>query len=403
MRHFDYIFTGGGLSALSTLLHMSSFLESNSKEILVIDRVEKKANDRTFCYWSKDDHPFPSLISNSWAQLSFADQQGEVNSRMAGYSYHMVRADDFYAYAKEKLEKYQNISFEHSAVKCVQEEANLVKVWTDEDCYTANTVVNSIVDYKKLQPQLNEYLLCQHFMGWVIETKDKNFDTDKAMLMDFRTPQSGEARFSYVLPFSENRALVEFTAFSKDLMEDAEYRQAITNYLKAHWGIEEYQITEEEYGVIPMTNMDLRPWKGERIHHIGTPGGAVKPTTGYAFLNIQEQTRTLAKKILGLQGQEPIEKKSRFQFYDNLLLYILEHNGQVASSIFSALFRRNSMSTILDFLGEKSGWLQEIMLFLRLPFYPFLNALFTRRFNRLKEDAKQKKRRWEVQQNGIRT
>ena len=36
----------------------------------------------------------------------------------------------------------------------------------------------------------------------------------------------------YVLPFSPNEALVEYTLFSKDLLDDEEYETAINDYLK---------------------------------------------------------------------------------------------------------------------------------------------------------------------------
>ena len=50
--------------------------------------------------------------------------------------------------------------------------------------------------------------------------------------MDFDLPQKQETRFMYLLPFSPNEALVEYTLFSKDLLEVEEYETAINDYLK---------------------------------------------------------------------------------------------------------------------------------------------------------------------------
>ncbi|MEJ0032900.1 MAG: lycopene cyclase family protein [Bacteroidota bacterium] len=46
--------------------------------------------------------------------------------------------------------------------------------------------------------------------------------------MDFRPSQEHGATFAYVLPFSENSALVEYTLFTKDLLNPEEYNEALT-------------------------------------------------------------------------------------------------------------------------------------------------------------------------------
>jgi hypothetical protein len=53
--------------------------------------------------------------------------------------------------------------------------------------------------------------LTQLFLGQEIETEEAVFDPGAAMLMDFRCPQSGAPHFTYVLPTSPRRALVEDT------------------------------------------------------------------------------------------------------------------------------------------------------------------------------------------------
>ncbi|MEO1385612.1 MAG: lycopene cyclase family protein, partial [Bacteroidota bacterium] len=54
-----------------------------------------------------------------------------------------------------------------------------------------------------------------HFLGikkgWYIQTKQSFFNPEEMILMDFRIPQDEDVRFVYVLPVSENKALIEFT------------------------------------------------------------------------------------------------------------------------------------------------------------------------------------------------
>ena len=50
--------------------------------------------------------------------------------------------------------------------------------------------------------------------------------------MDFSVAQKGNTRFMYVLPTSENEALLEYTLFSKDLLLKEEYEVEIQHYIQ---------------------------------------------------------------------------------------------------------------------------------------------------------------------------
>ena len=49
--------------------------------------------------------------------------------------------------------------------------------------------------------------------------------------MDF-TEENNVLHFMYVLPFSHNKALVESTVFSKEVLPESWYRDKINDYLK---------------------------------------------------------------------------------------------------------------------------------------------------------------------------
>jgi lycopene beta-cyclase len=55
MQHFDYIFTGSGLSALMTVYEMLLSGKFKDKSIILIDENAKKGNDRTWCFWDEDN------------------------------------------------------------------------------------------------------------------------------------------------------------------------------------------------------------------------------------------------------------------------------------------------------------------------------------------------------------
>ena len=51
VKHYNYIFTGSGLSALMTVYEMILSNKFKDKTILLIDADAKKTNDRTWCFW----------------------------------------------------------------------------------------------------------------------------------------------------------------------------------------------------------------------------------------------------------------------------------------------------------------------------------------------------------------
>ena len=57
-----------------------------------------------------------------------------------------------------------------------------------------------------------------------------NTPTQAVEFMNFDIPQIGNTRFMYLLPFSPTKALVEYTLFSKDLLEKEEYIAEIETF-----------------------------------------------------------------------------------------------------------------------------------------------------------------------------
>ena len=91
----------------------------------------------------------------------------------------------------------------------------------------------------------------------------------------------------YVLPFSERRALFEYTVFSPPPRAPRLPGRAPIGAVSS--GLTDYDITREEYGNIPMTDRHIRQRWSPRVFNIGVVGGMSKPTTGYAFHRIQRQ------------------------------------------------------------------------------------------------------------------
>jgi lycopene beta-cyclase len=377
--HFDYIFTGTGLASLMTVYKMILSEKFSDKSILLLDQDSKKSNDRTWCFWEKEESVWNSIISKKWDSALFANEDFNRSFAIKPYSYNKIRGLDFYSFVFEAISKQSNITFLKEKVTDINELETHVFVGTEENRFTCNYLFNSIYT-KVFAERQNKYpVLQQHFVGWFVKTQEEVFNPEEVTFMDFSVEQKGNTRFMYVLPISKTEALVEYTLFSEKLLTKEEYEKAIELYLKK-LGIKQYEILEKEQGSIPMTCYPFWKKNTKRVLNIGTAGGWTKASTGYTFKNADKKSSDLVEFIQNYTSTSLsmtlFQKKNRFWFYDLLLLDILYRHNELGSSIFSSLFRKGNSKVIFKFLDEESTFLEDVKVILKCPKIPFIKALF---------------------------
>jgi lycopene beta-cyclase len=384
--HFNYIFTGTGLSALMTVYKMVLSGKFDDKSILLLDEDPKKTNDRTWCFWAKKETVWNSVISKKWNSALFANEDFRRELELKPYEYNQIRGLDFYNFVFETLSKHQNITFLNEKVTDINELETHVFVGTEENRYTCDYLFNSIYTKAFALSQTKYLVLQQHFVGWLVKTEKEIFNPEKATFMDFSVEQRGNTRFMYVLPISKTEALVEYTLFSEDLLPKEEYENEIEIYLK-NLGTDQYTIIEKEQGSIPMTCFPFWKKNTKRVLNIGTAGGWTKASTGYTFRNSDKKSSELisflhsSPKASGSLKMTKFHKKSRFWFYDLLLLDILYRHNELGSAIFSSMFRKGNPALIFKFLDEETSVIEDIQVILKCPKMPFIKALFRVMFN----------------------
>ena len=382
-RYYDYIIAGGGCAGLQLALGLATDASLAPCRILIVDRAPKAGNDRTWCFWSQHPGPYSGLLCKTWDQLSVSAPGFDRTESIAPYTYGMLRSADFYAYAYAVLADHPQVQFHYGEIGHIREEAGRGVVWVDGVRFEARYVFNSCLGREQLQPREGYAPFWQHFKGWWIRAEAAIFDPGRATLMDFRVAQAGGLSFMYVLPLSASEALVEYTVFSSDLLPDMQYDEALSKYMDSLLSGSGYAILETEKGVIPMFPLpEAHPTAGAVVP-IGSLGGAVKPTTGYAFMRIQSDTRDILDCLR--RGRPPVRKQatSRFTWYDRLLLHLLQQHTSRGVAIFSSLFRRNPYRLILRFLDEQTLPTQEVRIFSGLPVGLFSRAaleLWAKRF-----------------------
>jgi lycopene beta-cyclase len=375
MKKYDYIIAGAGCAGLSLAYHLSQSRLRN-KSVLLIDKVTKDRNDRTWCFWEAGKNPFEPIVCRQWPSVHFYGADAHLTLDLAPYSYKMIRGLDFYQFVKEKLMAHSSIEWVHDTIRSIEEKDAGAKVITDQGQYTANWVFDSTYRPQLNLPQHHNFL--QHFKGWEIEVNLPTFDPAMATLMDFRIEQKGAARFFYVLPLDTQRALVEFTVFSEALLPSEEYDDELRKYLSGFLKLDNYVVRHEEFGVIPMTDEALTDHPSPHVIRIGTAGGHTKPSTGYTFVRIQQGTQAIVKALV--ETGKPFYSKptlqNRFGLYDSALLNVMQEQRCEIRNVFTRMFQKNKPTTVLLFLDESTHLWQELQIMASVPSVPFLKAVY---------------------------
>jgi lycopene beta-cyclase len=377
LKNYDYIFLGAGCASLSIITRMIDSNKFNQKKILLVDKQPKTKNDRTWCFWEEEPGYFDKIVYHKWKQLFFNTGNEILPLKMDNYQYKMIRGIDFYKHCFSKINLQQNIDIIYGDISFEEGDNELVKLKINNEPIVsgANTIIFSSIQANS-KKQKGKFYLLQHFKGWLIETSDDVFNPLQATIMDFSVSQTHGTTFVYVLPLSRNKALIEYTIFSENLIADEDYNKELTSYLDKIDGLKNYTIIEEEFGVIPMTNAHFSSFKNG-IHFLGTAGGQTKPSTGYTFRFIQKEADKIVEELIS-KGTIPVDKKinKRFLFYDSTLLHILSKKLLAGKTIFSVLFKKNPATTIFKFLDNETTVSQELKLLNSLPKKIFSKAGF---------------------------
>jgi lycopene beta-cyclase len=370
---------GGGASGLQLAYRLSRHTAFANASILVLESNNHKGNDRTWCYWETGDGEWDDLLQNQWNKVQFKSKNIDKIIDLGNVSYKMLRSKPYYDHLHQSLAKNKSIQIEYTQCTGFVDEGFHVTVNTDKQTYRCSTLFNSIFDWSVLRKQNRYPVLQQHFLGWYIKTTRPQFDTETAVFMDFTVPQVQETRFMYVLPYTQTEALIEYTLFSKELLDKSEYEDAIREYLN-HKKIKEYQLIEVEQGSIPMCSYPFWENNSNNVHFIGSAGGWTKASTGFTFKNINRKTTALVNHIAAKKPLRRFAKKNRFWWYDLLFLDILAKYNHMGASLFSGMFRNNSPKQIFRFLDEQSHFLQELMIMRSFPTLLFVKQFFKRLF-----------------------
>ena len=369
VRHdYDVAILGAGLAGLSLAARLAAPRFSGLRVLLVEPR-SSYVRDRTWSYWALDPHPFQAAVSASWTRWAVAADGVDVVCGANDLRYESISSDAFYNLALDLVRAGSHIDLQLGAAATAVEDTNGVQV-----TFGATSVHAAIAFDTRPSKLTQRHGLVQLFGGLEIETDQPVFDAGTAMLMDFRCAQASAAHFTYILPSSNYRALVEDTWFAPLGLHPPDHVTAIRSYMRKTYGVERFVTLFAEQGALPMDPM-FQPRVGQRLLPLGVAGGATRPSTGYAFHAIQLRCDTLAQDLMA--GRLPRSAPARPAFVrmmDKVLLDLLARKPELAPRIFVALFQRCEPRALVRFLNDSARPADFVAVAAAIPFLPIVAA-----------------------------
>ena len=345
----DVHLLGAGCASFSLAARANEF---SSHKFTIIDSGKNQSSDHVWGFWSmpwlKDTEKIIRKRWHNWKVIS--DQRSVLLS--------------------SKIHPYCTINRHKWLQQCrIRAQESGVEFSQNYDLKKSGQILDS------RPPPVNEGMMLQHFCGFEVETVNPVFDDSTAILMDFRCDQSLGMHFIYCLPFSDSKALVESTLFSSKIAPSEYYESAIDCYLNEFFDVKSYKVLRREFGVIPLGILGKRDPK---FTGIGGNGGAIRPSSGYAFSFIQKQIESV---VLSSKKGSLLEVKvphGRFTLWmDLIFLSVIEQNPELSPKIFTKMAAALNGDEFALFLSGEAGVLIWLKVVLAMPKRVFISRFFS--------------------------
>ncbi|MFE3095056.1 lycopene cyclase family protein [Streptomyces sp. NPDC059248] len=366
----DVIIIGGGAAGLGLAYRLA---EPASFAVTLVEAPEGplRPAERTWCYWDRGTGEFDEAVSASWSRLRVHGTDGRATTvDPAPLTYRMLRSADFERLVHSRLARSPAVRVVRATADAVRDTAGGAEVrCTTPDGGTLALRARHVFDSRPMRsPPPARTRLTQHFRGWFVRTAGDRFDPAVADLMDFRVPQPRHGlAFGYVLPLASDRALVEYTEFSRTPLTTEAYDAALTRYCQNVLALGRLTVDSAEQGRIPMTDARFARRVGASVFRIGTAGGATRPSTGYTFAAAQRQSRAVAAALRAGRATVPPPHGRRALAMDAVLLRALDTGRIDGPDFFTGLFRRVPPERLLRFLDGGTSCREEWAIGLSTP------------------------------------
>jgi lycopene beta-cyclase len=284
----------------------------------------------------------------------------------------MISAETFYAAALQEISR-------NPCMELATGVALTSEPWKDGDLWRIETSAGQhagrfLIDTRpRLPVQAGDAVLWQSFLGQEIECEVPAFDPASASLMNFLPIENGRIPFIYVLPFSPQRALVEFTVFSPAPLGPDELSRDLHTGIAAQIGAVNYSVRRTEHGILPMGLTNPAPAAQASCVRVGVTAGGARSSSGFAFQRIQRWAHACALALSSGRGPvaHPPDSWS-LRAMDNLFLRVLRARPEISPDLYLSLFGIKNPHRLIRFMSDQATLADCASVALSLPAWPFL-------------------------------
>ena len=367
-QKFDIGIIGAGLSGLTL---GNSLLSKKIKNFILIEKNTHLKNDKTYSFWSGPGlfdikKSFSVKPKKEWSQIEIKVKNKSYKIDLGSYRYA--------CYSSESIldELYKKITKEGIKVERGQSINHVKKNQDGWEIKLRNKkiLLKNVIDSRPNKIFDDKYpSLKQVFVGSEIISNQNIFDENVVTLMDF-SESNKNVIFTYILPFSKNKALIETTFFSSEI----NFKQVgkIHDLTLKKFDIKE--ITRTEKAVLPMSPYIDRRME-EQYFRIGNFGGASRPASGYAFTRIALWANQIKTKKEFCYDMIHHKENYLTNWLDKIFLSVLRSNPKKAPEIFKVFFTKVPISSVIRFLSDQSRLVDYFVIILKLPKLVMLRGL----------------------------
>ena len=378
------VIVGGGLGGLSLAVELAG-AEFSGLSVLVLEKRKHYVRDRTWSYWASQAHRYSHLERRQWKQWSVSSGGVEHHLTSQLCSYASLDADDFYSAAVTAIDASPNVVLQMEAsvdvIAAHGEKESLVTLHTGERLRTRFAF--DARPPSPTQPQIQRHALVQQFAGWEVQTGHDAFNAEEVQLMAFE-PHANGIHFFYVLPYSARCALVESTWISPASWQP-DFDTELSQHLERVCRKSPYDIGYREHGVLGLQQTSSQ---ANAPVGLGRGGGALRPSTGYAFIDTITHASQIASSLAnalraGLTdtwSPLPFRRSAVDHWMDDVFLDVLAQNWYQAPRYFMQLFGSVNVDDAIAFLTGRATFLQRLRIMRALPVAPFARAAVLRHF-----------------------
>ena len=373
----DLVLLGGGCAGLSLALRLAE-RPGQCPRVTVLEARHDYHHDRSWCFWRTGPHRYEPLIKRSWTSVTLRSAGKVVQVDCSRTPYQLLEAGSFYDHAREATARSAAVRLQ-LGVTVLGAPRPVAGGWRIETSAGGLTAARVIDTRPPGPPQAGDALLWQSFLGQEVVCERAVFDGGRVELMDFAGfagDLPGAVAFTYVLPLSSHRALVETTLFDprpQGAVDLARRQQAAVQRLCEGAAC---QIVRTESGILPMGMTRPLAELGRGHWRAGLMSGAARPATGYAFQRIQRWAAACSAALRS--GRDPVAHPPDpllTRLMDRLFLDVLRNHPERGPELFMRLFDRAPSPRIVRFLSDRSTVLDRVAVAAALPTGLFLRQL----------------------------